>query len=630
MEKLRESLQELEIIDPKEWHNIPQPIVSGIISLKSCVKLQSNFFETLNKQFTDFEGRCNIRILNVQKALAESQDRIRDNDEFLKDTLCQSETQIKEAIDNFQKKITEAQYSFKYDLEGRMDEIKQDNSTVMKKIDSIPSMIQIQTMINNAAEKVKDSVKQDIRDRLFKPEITAINQKIQSVNADYEGKCGILAEKIRNNEEKALENNKNFEDWLNDAMETQRAHSEKIQIMTIEMIKIQKKIEYMDYEKKEFEMKNKESMLLINALKQSCNQEFKRFEINLQNCESSIKNIQQNILDISKSKIQQTTYSPAMPTFASLISPIINYTNPTPSIPSFISPIINYSNPTPSIPIPLTTIPSSSSPSPSPSIPIFPSSFEISPAPVQAIQEIPLDDIYKKINSIKQELITIINEEKDTIIDYLQDQLKHIEIQREKNKSSSEHAIDELKDKLAWLPISLSQLENMTPGEARLFTIEARLRSEENSRIHAFNHLSKLIENCMNQKNPCYDFQDLKDIKPISPVVEIVNNARNSVLRKNSPIGGQNNMEWWKKGQESERKHFSDSGSLIGGKMKFYTPVPEIDEIGDVHSVYKEKRRTKAVPKSWDVETAQIPRIQTAMPSKAKNLKYFPRVNKIY
>lgn len=182
MEKPRESLQELESIDPKEWHNIPEPIVNSISSLKSCIKLQSNFFETLNKQFSDFEGRCNIRILNVQKALAESQDRIRDNDEYLKDTLSQSETQVKETIDHFQKKLTEAQYSFKYDLEGRIDEIKQETVTALKKIDSIPSMIQIQSIINNSAEKVKDSVKQDIRDRLFKPEITALNQRIQSVN----------------------------------------------------------------------------------------------------------------------------------------------------------------------------------------------------------------------------------------------------------------------------------------------------------------------------------------------------------------------------------------------------------------------------------------------------------------
>lgn len=390
-------------------------------------------------------------------------------------------------------------------------------------------------------------------------------------------------------------------------MESQKGHSEKIQIMTIEMIKIQKKLEYMDYEKKEFEMKNKEAMLLINTLKQSSNQEFKRFEINLQSCESSIKNIQQNILDISQTKAQQNMYSPAMPTFASLTSPIINFTNPT-------SPPLSQTQ----------------SPSLFPSFPLNTSPFQILPAPAQVINEIPLDDIYKKIDTLKKELITKINEEKDAIIDYLQDQLKFIEAQREKNKSFSEHAIDELKEKLAWLPISLSQLDGMSPGEARLFTIEARLRSEENSRIYAFNHLSKLIENYMNQKNHGYDFQDIKDIKPISPVVEIVTNAKNSVLRKNSPIGGQGNMEWWKKGQESERKHFSDSGSLIGGKMKFSTPVPEIDEIGDVHSVYKEKRKTRAVPKSWDVETAQIPRIQTAMPSKAKNLKYFSRVNKIY
>ena len=38
----------------------------------------------------------------------------------------------------------------------------------------------------------------------------------------------------------------------------------------------------------------------------------------------------------------------------------------------------------------------------------------------------------------------------------------------------------------------------MNANEARLFTLEARLRSEENSRIKSFNFISKLIENLRN------------------------------------------------------------------------------------------------------------------------------------
>ena len=77
MEKLRESLDELESMDPMEWHNIPKPIVHGVMLLKACVRHQTSFLDTFSKQFHDFEGRCNIRILNVQKSISENLEKIK-------------------------------------------------------------------------------------------------------------------------------------------------------------------------------------------------------------------------------------------------------------------------------------------------------------------------------------------------------------------------------------------------------------------------------------------------------------------------------------------------------------------------------------------------------------------------
>ena len=62
------------------------------------------------------------------------------------------------------------------------------------------------------------------------------------------------------------------------------------------------------------------------------------------------------------------------------------------------------------------------------------------------------------------------------------------------NKELTHTTIRELKEKLAWLPLSLCQLEGMDPTEARLFTIEARLRSEENLRIRIQRDLKRLSE----------------------------------------------------------------------------------------------------------------------------------------
>lgn len=397
----------------------------------------------------------------------------------------------------------------------------------------------------------------------------------------------MVNEKVRNVEEKAVESVRNSENVLsNNVKETQKVQNEKNMVIYKEIEKIYERLEYMEYVKNQLEQQTKESIMSFITFKQSQNQNIKRFETGLQSCEDNIKNMQQSLIDLSQPKTPQSIYSPVIQTFTSLASPLGN---------------INYP----------------SSPPPN------------QPVPAQAQIEIPLDDIYEKISLAKQELADIIKQEKAKTLEYIQDQVKNLENQREKTKNASEQAIQELKDKLAWLPISLCQLEGMTPGEARLFTIEARLRSEENSRIQSFNHLSKLIDNCMNQKFQSAEILEAKDIKPKDPIVEISTNSRSSVIRKNSPLIGQASSECWKRAQESERRNCSDSGSVIG-KIKFSTPVPEIDETGDAYAAYKERRKARAVPKSWDMETTQIPRIQTALPSKSKNVKSFKRVNKIY
>ncbi|OMJ82035.1 hypothetical protein SteCoe_17362 [Stentor coeruleus] len=586
MENFKEPLDELELLDPLEWHNIPQPIVNGIVSLKNCIKQQSSYIESLNKTFKDFEVRNNLRILNTQKTLTENMEKTRESDELMKNSIKHTEFRIKESFEQFQKKISEERYKEKRISESNINEIKQEIDTLMNKIDSIPTMIQIQTIITTTAEKLKDVVKQDIKDKVLKPEIQSLTQKVISLNSEYEGKFNLVNEKVRNLDEKVVDSVKICENMLNNnTKEIQKNQNEKNIVIYREIEKIYERFEYMEYVKKQFEQQTKESIMSFIAFKQSHSLNIKRFENGLQSCEDNIKNMQQSLIDLSQPKTPQSIYSPVIQTFTSLASPLGNFNYPS-------SPLQNL------------------------------------PAPAQAPIEIPLDDIYEKIFLAKQELTDMIKQEKTKTLEIIQDQVKILEIQREKNKNASEQAIQELKDKLAWLPISLCQLEGMTPGEARLFTIEARLRSEENSRIQSFNHLSKLVDNFINQKIHNAEFIEAKDIKTaINPINEINTNSRNSVIRKNSPFIGQGSSEWWKKAQESERRNCSESGSVIG-KIKFSTPVPESDEAGDSYVAYKDRRKARAVPKSWDTETTQIPRIQTALPLKPK--KSFQRVNKIY
>ena len=69
----------------------------------------------------------------------------------------------------------------------------------------------------------------------------------------------------------------------------------------------------------------------------------------------------------------------------------------------------------------------------------------------------------------------------------IEDRVQHLSM-------TSGQTVVELKEKLAWLPMNLSQLQGMNPTEARLFILEARLRSEENCRIQLQHDLGQLRE----------------------------------------------------------------------------------------------------------------------------------------
>ncbi|OMJ86342.1 hypothetical protein SteCoe_12193 [Stentor coeruleus] len=75
----------------------------------------------------------------------------------------------------------------------------------------------------------------------------------------------------------------------------------------------------------------------------------------------------------------------------------------------------------------------------------------------------------------------------------LQENMISIQYKNKSEKLELELMIKDLKDKLMWLPMNLNVIKGKTPTEARLYTIEARLRTEENSRVDQYNLLLTTI-----------------------------------------------------------------------------------------------------------------------------------------
>lgn len=327
---------------------------------------------------------------------------------------------------------------------------------------------------------------------------------------------------------------------------------ERVKIFQNNFESIMNKLQEMSGIRDELEIQSKQSMNILSDYRNSHTQHIKKFENGLQNCQESINTMKQNLTQLVRKDTPVRIDSP---------------------------------------------------------VPVTP--------PPQPLMEIPWEEIHEKINfkieEMRFDMMEKISEEKKKTAELIQSKIKTVEIQGEKNKEFSSSAIQELNDKLSWLPISLSQLEGMTPGEARLFTIEARLRSEENSRIQAINHLLYLIDTLGVQKEE----KDLERKPKISGVEKVLN--LRSGDRKKTPQPGVNSDSYRK--LDSERRGFGDAGSVAAGRFKFSTPVPEIEENGELFAAYKERRRNGAAPKSWDVEITQIPRIQTAVLTKTQKFR---------
>ncbi|CAG9330172.1 unnamed protein product [Blepharisma stoltei] len=112
------------------------------------------------------------------------------------------------------------------------------------------------------------------------------------------------------------------------------------------------------------------------------------------------------------------------------------------------------------------------------------------------------DEFQEQLFSLKQEILNVINSQEEKFNTKLQDTAKQIEKNFNKSKEIIHSNIIELSEKLSWLPINLRHLDGMSGTEARLFTLEARLRSEENSRMRSHNTLLKLIESLTSEFSP--------------------------------------------------------------------------------------------------------------------------------
>lgn len=128
--------------------------------------------------------------------------------------------------------------------------------------------------------------------------------------------------------------------------------------------------------------------------------------------------------------------------------------------------------------------------------------------------ELAIKDFKTELSDLKATLLKSAKDAEEKLIREVEKNMKDVNDTMRKIKHENDESFKEINEKLNWFPVNINQMPGMTASEARLFTLEARLRSEENSRIKSFNFLGKIIERLQYSRNifPFADQGQGKDV----------------------------------------------------------------------------------------------------------------------
>lgn len=105
----------------------------------------------------------------------------------------------------------------------------------------------------------------------------------------------------------------------------------------------------------------------------------------------------------------------------------------------------------------------------------------------------------EEIQKIKEDLI----EKSQKNEEFLEKSIKNISTEVETTINSLRKemydSVFEIREKLHWLPVNVSQIKGMPPNEARVFILEARLRAEENARNEQINKVMNALDILKNE-----------------------------------------------------------------------------------------------------------------------------------
>ena len=445
-------LEQLSLLDPEDWMNIPKPVSSALLEIKKAIMRQSQLFQVLQKGIRFVDDKIEVRVANLKTDVKQVNDNIFEireemqaSMEVIEDKLNKKVLRLKSDVNNT---LEESMTEFKKRLAGMNEQIVQVN----KKIETLPTHPAVDAKIAEADEHLRVKVLHEVEEFYVRPVDLRLNTKIDTISdemrADVDRRLKIV-------ETRALEFKKaTTEKFARNDKELEAK-------MQVQKAELSKQIDQLT----QFA---RQTQAAASAFEQSAQQQFAAVQQQIQDAQTAAQSATAALASTvdglsTKAEDLRAKNLVLADDLKRFKDQTLQELNRLGEAQGNVEMLANMQ-------------------------------------PEFEMPELPLDEIYAevddRIQALRDELQKgpSITKEIKRVREDIEHMLTPIRSQLANSRDSVDNSINDLKAKLAWLPLSLVQLEGMTPTEARLFTLEARLRSEENLRLKMQRTLNKLYE----------------------------------------------------------------------------------------------------------------------------------------
>lgn len=454
--------QELNVIDRSDWHNIPQPLIKSLKTIKKCLlSLQSGLKENIEESLS-ISKSASTQINSFESEIASIQKQVASSEINIKKQVKELTEKIKENKIVLQTNLsTELEY-MKKTYDGKLLYFDTQLKSALNNFKSLPKFEDVEKMIRDfvheASKNLEIQIKGDIKLDFIDPEVGKIEKKFEAVKEFEEdlNRYGIVRKLEKTKEEFGQKNQGLKEEF-----------EEKVMNLTENVDDVAKAVEK--------NASNIESLGL--KLNQRINESIKKTQNQVDTCIFNLNNSQEKLQKpIKELQSNQERLFDEINSIRDSMTPASPGLVYQPSIQSIDSPKSSKIKP------------------------------KKVPRAIEQSQEHPRSSEF--LNQLKSELsamqsdfkhlkseleLSILNNEaksQDTmskLSEFVDDSVTRMRIE-------VSDSLLELREKLKWLPMNLKDIKGMSPNDARIFIIEARIRSEENSRIDQFNKITNMLD----------------------------------------------------------------------------------------------------------------------------------------